>query len=107
MRFNQAISRGRLALRPARCAAASSGKLIWMSAALNVLPTNQSLPASSPSMKSSCRFRFGSTKPASTLAEIPRAIGFAKNGIGDEAMRSKISFISSGGIAEPSAKCSQ
>ncbi len=58
-------------------------------------------------MKSSWRFRFGSTIVACTLAEIMRAIGFAKNGIGASATLSQTSLISSGGMAEPSAKCIQ
>ncbi len=58
-------------------------------------------------MKSSWRFRFGSTTIAWTFAEIARAIGLAKNGIGDRATFSQISLISSGGMAEPSAKCIQ
>ena len=59
-------------------------------------------------MKSSWRFRFGSTIRPLTLAAMPLAIGLAKNGIPwPEPMRSKMSLSSSGGIAEPSAKCSQ
>ena len=38
---------------------------------------------------------------------VARATGRTKNGIGPFSMRSKTSFITSGGIAEPSAKCSQ
>src|SRR5688572_17146576 len=41
---------GRRSSRPPRAAAASSGKLIWMSAALNASPANQARCASSPSM---------------------------------------------------------
>ena len=58
-------------------------------------------------MKSSWRFRFGSTNIVFTLAAIMRAIGFTKNGIGADATLSKTSLISSGGMAEPSAKCIQ
>ena len=58
-------------------------------------------------MQSSWRFKFGSTIAASTLLQMPLAIGFAKKGIGVTLMRSKINFSSSGGIAEPSAKCIQ
>ena len=101
------ISFGRLASSPPRCAAASTGKLIWMSAAVNSGPANQSWRVSSSSMKSSWRFRFGSTNDCSTFVEMPRAMGLAKNGIFVVAMRSNTSFMSSGGIAEPSAKCTQ
>ena len=107
MRLSQFISFGRLVSSPARCAAASIGKLICTSAALNSLPTNHSLLASSPSMKSSWRFRLGVTIIDCTLAEMPRAIGFTKKGIGALATLSKISLSSSGGMAEPSAKCIQ
>ena len=99
--FGQRIGSGALRGRPLE------RKLIWMSAALNSLPANQVRVASSACMKSNCRFRLGSTTVAIPLAEIARAIGLAKNGIGAVAMRSKTSFISSGGIAEPSAKCNQ
>ena len=58
-------------------------------------------------MWSRWRFRFGSTIAVFTLREMPRAIGLAKNGIGEVSIRSNTSFSSSGGIAEPSAKCSQ
>ena len=50
---------------------------------------------------------FGSMKPALTLPAMPLAIGLTKNGIGAVSRRSKISFITSGSMAEPSAKCSQ
>ena len=46
--FRNAISFGRLASRPARIAAASTGKLIWMSAALNSAPANHSLAPARP-----------------------------------------------------------
>ena len=49
----------------------------------------------------------GITKVLSTCAEMPRATGLTKNGIGAVATLSNTSFISSGDIAEPSAKCSQ
>jgi hypothetical protein len=78
-----------------------------MSAALSSLAANHSFLPSSASMKSSWRFRFDSTIAASTMFDRPFTIGFAKNGIGVTLMRSKISFSSSGGIAEPSAKCIQ
>jgi hypothetical protein len=107
MRRSQSFSFGRRASSPARCADASSGKLIWMSAALNSAPANQGRWASSDSMKSSCRSMLGITKLFSTCAEMPRAIGLAKKGIGDDATLSNTSFMSSGDIAEPSAKCSQ
>ncbi len=42
-----------------------------------------------------------------TLLAMPRAIGLTKNGMGDDSTLSNTSFISSGGMAEPSAKCSQ
>ena len=58
-------------------------------------------------MKSSWRSRFGVTKLFSTCAEIARATGLTKKGIGAWPILSNTSFISSGGIAEPSAKCSQ
>ena len=58
-------------------------------------------------MKSSWLRKFGSTNPANTFAAMPRAMGRTKNGIGALATRLKINFSSSGGIAEPSAKCSQ
>ncbi len=45
----------------------------------------------------------GSTKLSSTRRAMPRATGRAKNGIGPLSMRLNTSFISSGGIAEPSA----
>ena len=44
---------------------------------------------------------------ASTLSATLRAIGRAKNGIGVVLTFWNTSFISSGGIALPSAKCSQ
>ena len=58
-------------------------------------------------MKSSCSFRLGRTTASITLPAMARAIGRTKNGIGPLATRSKTSVSSSGGIAEPSAKCSQ
>ena len=51
--FAKPIARGIASKVKARMAAASTGKLIWMSAALNSSPANHSLRPSSPSMKSS------------------------------------------------------
>ena len=45
--------------------------------------------------------------PSLTFAEMAFAIGLAKNGIGPFSIRPKISFISSIGCSDPSAKCSQ
>jgi len=90
-------------LPPPRAVAASSGKLIWMSAALKPSPTNQPLRASAPSTWPRCRSICGSTKPDCSVAAILRAIGRAKNGIGACAIRSATSLSSSGGIADPSA----
>ena len=58
-------------------------------------------------MKSSWRFRLGLTKPSITLPAMARAIGLTKNGIGAVLTLSNTSVNSSGGMAEPSAKCSQ
>ena len=58
-------------------------------------------------MKSNCRARLGRTARSSTRLAMPRAIGLMKNGMGAFATRSKTSSSSSGGMAEPSAKCSQ
>ncbi len=49
----------------------------------------------------------GCTKPAFARCAMARATGRTKNGIGAFSMRSKMSLRSSGGIAEPSAKCIQ
>ncbi len=54
-------------------------------------------------MKSRWLVMFGMTNPALAFAAIERAIGFAKKGIFEFSIRSKISFIRSGGMAEPSA----
>ena len=107
MVFRNAHSFGRFSSRPPCADAASSGKLIWMSAALNAGPANHSRVASSDSMKSRRRLRFGRTMMFFAVPEILRAIGRTKNGIGLDSMRSKISLSSSGGIMEPSAKCIQ
>ena len=48
---------------------------------------------------------FGFTSMSLTLRAMPRAIGLAKKGIGPFSTRSNTSFINSGDIAEPSAKC--
>ncbi len=53
------------------------------------------------------RSMLGWMKLARTLSAMPRAMGLTKNGIGAVRMRLKTSAIVSGGIAEPSAKCSQ
>jgi hypothetical protein len=78
-----------------------------MSAALKSWPANQSPLASSASMKASCDSMFGLMKALVTWAAIFRVMGLTKKGTGAEATLSNTSFISSGGIAEPSAKCSQ
>jgi len=75
--------------------------------ALNPAPANQSRPRNSLSMKSRLRSMFGSTKPSLARRAIARATGLTKNGIGAFSMRLKISMSSSGGMAEPSAKCIQ
>ena len=41
--------------------------------------------------------------PDIALPTMPRATGLAKKGMGAPAMRSNTNFISSGGMAEPSA----
>jgi hypothetical protein len=58
-------------------------------------------------MKASWRFKSGLTKPSSTLSAMALAIGLAKKGIGAFLILLKTSAITSGGMAEPSAKCSQ
>ena len=103
MRSRKPISAWRRAFRPPRAAAASSGKLIWMSAAVKSCPANQGRSASSASIQSRWRVICGSMKPAFTLRAMARATGLTKNGIGPRSSRSKTSFIRSGGIAEPSA----
>src|ERR1043165_785505 len=50
MRLRNSISRGRPASSPPRAAAASTGKLIWISAAVKSLPANQVERLSSASM---------------------------------------------------------
>lgn len=46
-------------------------------------------------------------KAAVTLALMARAIGRTKKGAGASWIRLNISFNNNGGMAEPSAKCSQ
>ena len=74
-----------------------------MSAALNSPPANHSDLPSSASRKSSWLRMFGMMKPSLTLRAMARAIGFAKKGMGPVSTLSNTSFISSGGISEPSA----
>ncbi|TAM95204.1 MAG: hypothetical protein EPN40_10820 [Rhodanobacteraceae bacterium] len=76
--FQEGHSFGRVASAPARSAAASTGKLTWMSAAVDAEPANHPLLRSSLSLKSSRRCRLGITSAASTLCEIPRATGLTK-----------------------------
>ena len=58
-------------------------------------------------MKSSWRSMLGAMKLFVTLSAMPLTTGLMKNGTGAVRTLSKTSFISSGGIALPSAKCSQ
>ena len=58
-------------------------------------------------MKASWRVMLGPMKLLVTLSAIPRTTGLMKKGTGASRTLSKTSFMSSGGIALPSAKCSQ
>src|SRR5450830_1365701 len=107
MRCKNAVNLGRRASSPARAAAASSGKLIWISAALNSLPANHLVAASSASIYASWLLILGRMKVFLTFCAIPRAIGLMKKGMGDDSTLSNTSFNNKGDMAEPSAKCSQ
>ena len=58
-------------------------------------------------MKSSWRLMLGAMKLVVTLSAMPMTMGLMKNGTGALRTLSNTSFINSGGIALPSAKCSQ
>src|SRR5579883_807197 len=103
IRSRNAISRGRLASRPPRAAAASSGKLIWMSAAVKSLPANHTCSSSARSMKSRWSAIWGSMNEVRARRAIARAIGRTTTGIGAVSTRLNTSLSSSGGMAEPSA----
>ncbi len=103
MRWSQSQRCARLGSRPPRAANASTGKLIWMSAAVNASPANHSRVASSLSIHSRCVFNCGPMKVRCAFSATALTIGRTKNGIGPFGRRPKISASSSGGIADPSA----
>ena len=107
MRSRKPLRLGKFDFSAPRDEAASIGKLIITSAAVNARPVNHVREASSLSMKTSWRFKSGLMNPSSTLSAMALAIGLAKKGIDAFLILLKTSAITSGGIAEPSAKCSQ
>ena len=87
-----------------RRAAASSGKLIWMSAAVNSSPANHVLFAELAFHEVEVQLDLRLDERALRPCRRSRArSACTKNGIGAVSTRSKTSFSSSGGIAEPSA----
>ena len=103
IRWSQFHSPGLLASSPPRAVKASTGKLIWMSVALNASPANHSRCDISLSIHARWVASCGSMKPDFAFAATAFTMGLTKMGIGLFGNRVKTRLSSSGDIADPSA----
>jgi hypothetical protein len=108
MRSSQSSGAVNRSSSPARAGRGLQREAHLTSAALNSAPANQGRPASSASMKASWAVRLGCDEAARHLVgDAPHDRLDEERHLGALRTLSKTSFISSGGIALPSAKCSQ
>ena len=96
------MSLGILLIIGERAVAASSGKLIWMSAAVNSGPANHSRRISSPSRNMKWLPICGISSVLSAPPEMARATGRIRKGTRAGSIPNT-SFMKRSGISEPSA----